>query len=408
MLRPAVLALVAAISFAMPALAQDQPATATTIQDPKIEPTRLELLIKPMRLDRLEVEANAWVELLSDKTREITQLQLDGQTENLTERVAEQTELVRRVDVVLEAMKARGGDVESLQQYVNASTGVTIDASDAGGLVALATDWIMSPSGGILWAINIVKFLVTLLVFKIIAGILASLVGKASARMKGASTLLRAFFVNITRKTTMLIGLVVALSMLGINIGPFLAAIGAAGFVLGFALQGTLSNFAAGIMILVYRPYDVGQVVNVAGTTGKVDAMSLVSTTLRLPDNQTVIVPNGKIWGDVITNVTSQETRRVDMKFGCSYGDDLQKAQQVLQDIISKHEKVLADPAPVIKVHELADSSVNFIVRPWAKTADYWDVFWDVTREVKERFDAEGISIPFPQRDVHMHQAVTA
>jgi small conductance mechanosensitive channel len=189
-----------------------------------------------------------------------------------------------------------------------------------------------------------------------------------------------------------------------VDVAPLLAGVGVVGFVLGFALQDTLANFAAGFMILLNRPYDVGNVVTAAGVTGSVESMSLVSTTLKTPDNQRIIVPNGSIWGGVIQNVTSQETRRVDLIFGCGYEDDIGKAQAVLEDIVSSHELVLKDPAPVIRLHELADSSVNFIVRPWTKTSDYWAVYWDLTRTVKERFDSEGLSIPYPQQDVHMHQ----
>jgi small conductance mechanosensitive channel len=189
-----------------------------------------------------------------------------------------------------------------------------------------------------------------------------------------------------------------------VEIGPFLAAIGVIGFVVGFALQDTLSNFASGVMLLVYRPYDIGDVVNAAGVLGKVDAMTLVSTTLKTFDNQDVIVPNSSIWGGIITNITANDIRRVDMTFGIGYGDDIDKAQGILEDIIKKHPLVLKEPEFVIKLHELADSSVNFIVRPWTKGADYWAVYWDVTKSVKERFDAEGVSIPFPPRDVHMYQ----
>ena len=196
--------------------------------------------------------------------------------------------------------------------------------------------------------------------------------------------------------------------MIGIDVGPFVAAIGAVGFIVAFALQGTLSNFAAGLMILLYRPYDVGQVVTVAGVTGKVSAMSLVSTTLLTPDNQIVTVPNGSIWGGIITNITGNPTRRVDMVFGISYGDDIGKAMAILDEVVKAHELVLADPAPVIQLDQLADSSVNFVVRPWSKTSDYWTVKWDLTRAVKERFDREGISIPFPQRDVHLFPAEAA
>jgi len=155
-------------------------------------------------------------------------------------------------------------------------------------------------------------------------------------------------------------------------------------------------------MILLYRPYDIGDAVSVAGVTGKVNAMTLVSTTILTFDNQIVVVPNSSIWGGVITNITGSSTRRVDMVFGIGYSDDIEKAQKILEDVLTAHSKVLSTPAPVVKMHELADSSVNFVARPWTKTADYWDVYWDITRTVKERFDKESISIPFPQMDVHV------
>lgn len=201
----------------------------------------------------------------------------------------------------------------------------------------------------------------------------------------------------------MLIGFVVALKQLEVDTGPLLAAIGAAGFVIAFALQDSLSNFASGIMILMYRPFDVGDVVETGGAAGKVISLNLVSVTISTFDNKTVVVPNNKVWNDIITNATGVTTRRVDMVFGVSYADDIKKTQEVLERIVLNHPLVLKDPEPVIKLHELADSSVNFICRPWSKTDDYWTVWWDVTRSVKEEFDKEGISIPFPQQDVHMH-----
>ncbi|MEZ0152836.1 MAG: mechanosensitive ion channel family protein [Candidatus Reddybacter sp.] len=201
----------------------------------------------------------------------------------------------------------------------------------------------------------------------------------------------------------MIIGLLMALSQLGISLAPMLAGLGVAGFVIGFALQDTLGNFAAGAMILIYRPYDVDDFVEVAGASGLVKKMNLVSTTITTFDNQTLVVPNSKIWGDVIKNVTAQKVRRVDLEFGIGYGDDIEKAERVLEDVVSSHEMVLKKPETMIKLHTLGDSSVNFIVRPWVKTDDYWDVYWDLTREVKMRFDREGISIPFPQRDIHFY-----
>jgi small conductance mechanosensitive channel len=266
----------------------------------------------------------------------------------------------------------------------------------------------ISTEGGLRWAKNILFFLVIIFIGWFLSNIVSKAVQKAISNVKSASELLKDFIVNITRKAIFLVGFVIALSMLEINIGPLLAAIGAVGFIMGFALQGTLSNFASGILILIYRPYDVGDLVDVAGTFGKVDAMTIVSTTLRKPDNQKVVVPNNMIWGDIITNITGTSRRRVDLVFGIGYSDDIAKAQKIMEDILAGHESVLKDPAPVVKVHELADSSVNFVVRPWVNTDNYWDVYWDITRTVKERFDAEGVNIPFPQRDVHIHQVEAA
>jgi len=217
------------------------------------------------------------------------------------------------------------------------------------------------------------------------------------------SRLGRRMLVSTASRLVIIFGILVILSQLGISLGPLLAGLGVVGFIVGFALQDSLSNFAAGVMILFYRPYDVGDFVDVGGVFGTVDKMSLVSTSLLTIDNQLYIVPNSKIWGDVIKNVTSQKQRRVDMVFGISYTDDIPKAESVLKDILKSHDKVLDDPESMVRLHTLNSSSVDFVVRPWVKVDDYWDVYWDVTRSVKMRFDDEKISIPFPQRDVHLY-----
>ena len=218
------------------------------------------------------------------------------------------------------------------------------------------------------------------------------------------SKLLQDFFTSLSGKAVFTIGLLIALSQLGIELGPLLAGFGIAGVIIGFALQDTLSNFASGMMILIYRPYDVGDLINAAGVTGRVSHMSLVSTTIKTMDNQRLIIPNNKIWGDTINNITVEHQRRVDMTFGIGYSDNIEHAEAILKSIVEAHPKVQPLPAPTIKLHLLGESSVDFIVRPWAKPEDYWEVYWDITREVKMRFDAEGISIPFPQRDVHIYQ----
>ncbi|MCG9739785.1 mechanosensitive ion channel family protein [Shewanella insulae] len=242
---------------------------------------------------------------------------------------------------------------------------------------------------------------------------LAHLAGKAVQRIVKKmvsnsklkfSKLLQDFFVSLSGKTVFALGLMIALSQLGFELGPLLAGFGVAGVIIGFALQDTLSNFASGMMILIYRPYDVGDLINAAGVTGKVSQMSLVSTTIKTLDNQRLIIPNNKIWGDTINNITVEHQRRVDMTFGIGYGDNIEQAEQVLRGIVDEHPKVLKQPEPTVKLHLLGESSVDFVVRPWVKPEDYWDVYWDITRAVKMRFDQESISIPFPQRDVHIYQ----
>jgi len=247
-------------------------------------------------------------------------------------------------------------------------------------------------------------FLAVLFIFRILARVTKRVVRAASDRSSlDLSDLLKNMLVSISGGAVMATGILMALSQIGISLAPMLAGLGVAGFIIGFALQDSLGNFAAGAMILIYRPYDVDDFIEVTGASGLVKKMNLVSTTIVTFDNQTLVVPNNKIWGDVIKNVTAQKVRRVDLVFGIGYGDDIEHAERVLHEIVVANEKVLKKPEPNIRLHTLADSSVNFVVRPWTKTDDYWDVYWEITREVKVRFDQEGISIPFPQRDVHLY-----
>lgn len=413
----------------------EQKYTATTISDPQILVGDLELLLRPLTKSELIAEAEAWLQLLKSKVSQISaaEIQMRQKSREIDEKVKrigaaevelqskvkenlleninklreEQAALIDRFNVVLSALKNKGGDVEEYEMYVAAVSGLGVDIQDIKDISAfrmIVWSWLKSSEGGLRWLKNIAFFLLTLLAFYILSCFLGKITLRTVSASKRFSDLLKDFFVNAVRKAVMLIGIIIALSRLEIDIAPLLAGLGVAGFVLGFALQGTLSNFASGLMILIYRPYDVGQIIDAAGVKGIVDSMNLVSTTIKTFDNQIVVIPNGEIWGGVIINVTGSDTRRVDMVFGISYTDDISKAAKILEDIASKHELVLKEPEPIIRLHELADSSVNFVCRPWVKTPDYWTVYWDVTRTVKERFDAEGISIPFPQRDVHIYK----
>ena len=221
------------------------------------------------------------------------------------------------------------------------------------------------------------------------------------SRPGGMSQLLRDVLVSMVGGTVMAVGVLVALSQVGISLAPMLAGLGVAGFILGFALQDTLSNFAAGGMILAYRPFDVDDHISVAGIEGIVKRMNLVATTITTFDNQSLIVPNSKIWGDVIRNYTSQRVRRVDAMFSISYGDSIEQAEEVLAGVLKKIPAVLESPEPVIRVNRHADNSIDMDCRPWVRTEDYWPTYFTLQREVKLAFDEAGITIPFPQRDVH-------
>ncbi|PQJ66590.1 mechanosensitive ion channel family protein [Photobacterium angustum] len=279
--------------------------------------------------------------------------------------------------------------------------------SIASGWTTDLKDWLLSNLPQMLFKVFI--FVLIIFAFKTLKNIVRKMVKRAvSTKNLNMSILMQEFFISMSGKAVFAIGLLIALSQIGLNLAPILTGFGVAGIIVGFALQDTLSNFAAGMMLLIYRPFDVGDLVEAGGITGKVSHMSLVNTTIKTFSNEMLMIPNSKIWGDIIKNVTHEKVRRVDMIFGIGYSDDIEKTERVLNDIVSEHPAVLRSPEPTIKLHTLNSSSVDFIVRPWVKTDDYWDVYWDITREVKMRFDREGISIPFPQQDVHLHMVEKA
>ena len=235
---------------------------------------------------------------------------------------------------------------------------------------------------------------------KLIKKLVVSIMGK-----KEIEPMLISFASSITYIALIAFVIIAALGQLGIQTTSFIAIIGAAGLAIGLSLQASLSNFASGVMIIFFRPFKVGDFVEAGGVSGVVEGIQIFSTQMRTGDNKAIIVPNSSITNSNITNYSAKDERRVDLVFGIGYDDDIKQAKKVLQDIVKKEKRILKDPEPVIAVSELADSSVNFVVRPWVKTGDYWGVYFDLTEAVKLRFDKEGISIPYPQQDVHMHQS---
>ena len=341
-----------------------------------------------------------------------SQLELDPENTDLDATlrgmVTQHKAYISRLGRATELLERLGVDTAEYKAILLKDSGdFSIGLFETGVMKSLLGDWtavmreaMVAKTPDVLF--RVVVFIAILLLFRYLSRLTKSVVKRScESSSLDLSTLLKDILISGSGGIVMVLGIFMALSQIGISLGPMLAGLGVAGFVIGFALQDTLGNFASGAMILIYRPYDVDDFIEVTGASGLVKKMNLVSTTITTFDNQTLVVPNSKIWGDVIKNVTAQKVRRVDLEFGVGYDDDIEHVERVLNDIVATHELTLKKPEALIKLHSLGDSSVNLIVRPWTKTEHYWDVYWDLMREVKMRFDREGISIPFPQRDVH-------
>ncbi len=412
---PAVDSLDARVAAAITAVREDPPVHLRP-EPWTVSIEELVLELQPLRKDQIDERVQAWLEILQQQIRErirmdiaLRRAQDPAETERLAAMSTRQQAVVQaitdRVNAVLLSFQKRGGDASEYLAYLNHATGQPINYTDPEILTVQVRSWLVDPQGGIGMGVKTAQFFLILAAFWVVSRLVSAVLKRAVSGGVKPAKMLQTFVVDGSRRVLMLAGLVVALGVFGVNMGPVLAIIGALGLVVGLALQGTLSNFASGILILLYRPFDTDDVVSVAGVVGKVENMNLFSTRILTFDNQVMLVPNNSIWGNVITNITALETRRVDLMIGVSYGDDLEKATRIITETVQSHPLVLPSPAPMIKVHELGDSSVNFIVRPWAKTSDYWDVYWDLTKNIKLAFDAQGITIPFPQRELHVANA---
>ena len=253
-----------------------------------------------------------------------------------------------------------------------------------------------------IYGFKVITAIIIFIVGRWIARFLSNIIQKVMTRRKLDPTIVT-FVVNLTYILLLTFIIIAALGQLGIQTTSLITIIGAAGLAIGLALQGSLANFAAGFLMIIFRPFKVGDFIEGAGVSGTVEAIQIFTTQLKTPDNKTIIIPNAKLTADNITNFSTKETRRVDFVVSIGYEDDIDNAKKVITDLLTQDKRILNDPPPTIGVLELADSSVNIVVRPWVKTADYWDVYFDTTENIKKRFDAEGISIPFPQQDVHLY-----
>lgn len=251
------------------------------------------------------------------------------------------------------------------------------------------------------YSINIIGALLIFIIGKWLSRKFANLFGRLLEKNDVDQTLI-GFLTNLIYYALIVVVIIAAAGKLGINTTSFLTIVGAAGLAIGLALKDSLANFAAGVMLVLFRPFTIGDVVSTAGITAKVEKITIFNTMFCTPDNQLVIVPNNKIISDIITNINAKDTRRIDLVVGISYSDDMAETKNILEGLAKEDKRILADPATTIAVAELADSSVNLVFRPWVKTGDYWDVRFELTEKIKNALDAAGISIPFPQQDVHL------
>lgn len=413
----ALIALVIAWTLAAaPAVAQDAapaPEVPAAVLVPDIEIETLVLRLLPLTEPELAAAADAWQALVKAKTEQVSEAQIAASAETATEAthrrmtdlLGERKALFDRYAAVIDAWEKKGADPAAVEKYRAYRSAIIVDETRTASpemLARQALAWLMAEDGGLELARDIAVIVAALFALVVAARFVRGLARRWIGRVPNLSKLMQAFIVVAIYWVVMAIGLMVVLSALGVDVSPVFALIGGASFILAFALQSTLGNLAAGLMIMINRPFDEGDYVDVGGVAGTVRSVSIMSTTVVTPDNQVIVIPNSNVWGDVITNVTISPTRRVDLTFGIAYEDSLEKAQAVLEQVVAAHPLVLDDPAPVIRVGALGPSSVDFICRPWVRGADYWTVYWDLTRQVKEAFDAAGISIPYPQQDLHL------
>ncbi|MCA0938299.1 mechanosensitive ion channel family protein [Salipiger pacificus] len=392
------------------------------LTDPSIPSEELAIRSLPLTAEEMGQLALAWQNMAKGMTKAVVEEQLavlakesSGETEVPRERLTQLVELrnnaFENLSTVVDGLEAKGGDAAEVARFRAYRAAIHVDETqraDWRTLLAQAVNWATDEDGGIKLALRVAVIVGSLLGLLIIARTVRGVARRGLSRVPDLSKLLQAFILMVIYWLTIAFGLMIVLSALGIDVTPLFALVGGASFIIAFAMQDTLGNLAAGLMIMINRPFDEGDYVTVAGTGGTVKSVSIVSTTVVTPDNQVIVIPNSKVWGDVITNTTASDTRRVDLTFGIGYADSIEKAQEVLEQVVAEHPLILEDPAPVIRVNALGASSVDFVCRPWTKVDDYWTVYWDLTRQVKEAFDREGISIPFPQADMHVHMAAPA
>ncbi len=375
----------------------------------------LEILLVPLTAEELSGVAGSWQGYVRSQLEDVAQINLQLRSANGEQEASLRSQLsslsesgsdfLNNYRLVLEAWTLKGAKAEELEphtDYIVALKAGALKTTDLQTLFQNAWTWLFSWDGGVGVLMAALGVLLAVWAMMFIARMVRRITERGLGKIPTISRMLKRFIATTVYWVVFVLGILVVLALFGVNVTPLFAVLGGLSFILGFALQETLGNLASGLMIMVLKPFDTGDYIQVGGSSGFVDEMSVVSTKIRTFDNQIIVVPNSKIWGDVITNVSASEERRVDLVFGIAYSDNAAQAIDVLKDLVAQHALCLKTPEPEVFVGELGDNSVNIFCRPWSKSDDYWTVYWDLTGQAKERFDEEGISIPFPQRDVHL------
>ena len=384
---------------------EGKPALSNELTDPAIDEAELTLRLIPLTAQEIELLAAEWLGIVRAGTEKVVEEQIainrtqkdaveQAARDRLTALTDERRDLFAKYSAVIDAWEQKGGDEAKIAGYRSYRNSIIVEETrntDWRTLLAQALAWTTDRDGGIRVAINAGIVLASFLGLLLLARLVRRLVDRWTSRIPDFSKLLQAFLVIAAYWLTLAIGLMLVLAGLGVNVTPLFALVGGASFILAFAMQETLGNLAAGLMIMIHRPFDEGDVVDLGGVSGTVRNVSIVSTTVVTPDNRVVVVPNSSVWGNVITNSTASDTRRVDLVFGVSHDTPIARAQEELERTVREHPLVLAEPEPVVRVNALTENGADFIVRPWTRSDDYWTVYWDLTRQVKDALDRAGM-----------------
>ncbi|MEM6612168.1 MAG: mechanosensitive ion channel family protein [Cyanobacteria bacterium P01_C01_bin.72] len=395
---------------------------AVTTKNPELPVPQLELLLKPLTQEQIKVEADAWLNLLQEKVQEISDTEIAIQTQEDSAKIGgavdtekeklvvssstlktEQSHLVNRLKTVLDAWDDKGGESDIYRQYVGAVSGIELGLRDTGELVLRFTTWLKSPEGGIRLGIDLLKFSGILIATVIIAPKVGKLADKALGRINSMSNLFRNFAVMIVKRSVLIVGSLLALASIGVNLGPILAVVGGASFVLAFALQDNLGNFASGLMLLITKPFDVGDEVRLGGYWAYVDSISLASTKLKDFGGNIVTLPNNTVWNSDIINYTHADIRKVKLSIDIKFNQDVEQIKQIWFDIASAHPQVLETPgASIFPWNSIYNYSIGVGLSAWSKTDDYWGVYVDLLKALQKRLEEENIELAAPVQEIKL------